>query len=187
MKKVLYYLSLIIYYSIGMRIPNKFGGRKIRNVIVKNIFKECGKNVRISENVYFGMGKNIILKDNAGIGPRCKIYGNGNVLIESGNIMGPEVMIITGDHKISISKDGKRIDRPVTGDIVIGQESFIGARVTILQNVKIGRRAVVGACSLVNKNVEEVTLFAGIPALKVKNVQGRGNELDISNKQRLVK
>lgn len=138
---------------------------------MKNIFKECGKNVHVAENVYFGMGKNIVLKDYASIGKGAKIYGNGEVVIGSNNIMGPDVMIITGDHKIEIDTEQKSIkNTKITRGVYIGSESFIGARVTILKGVKIGNQSIIGACSLVNKDIEERSLFAGIPAKKIKNL-----------------
>lgn len=164
------YISLIIYYAIGNKIPNKFGGVKFRRILVKNIFKECGKNVNISENVYFGTGKNIVLYNNAGIGSGTKIFGNGNVTIGSHVTMGPEVMIITGDHKIRWSDNDKIINNIVVGDVKIGNYTYIGARVTILQGVTIGDKSVVGACSLVNKDVDNKCLYAGVPVKKIRNI-----------------
>lgn len=160
----------MIYYTIGIKIPNKFNGKKIRRVLVKYIFKECGTDVEIAENVYFGMGENIHLKDGAGIGPGTKIYGNGNVTIGSHVIMGPEVMIITGDHIIQWSEEDEIINNVIIGDINIGSYTYIGARATILQGVTIGDKSVIGACSLVNKNVSEKSLYAGIPAKKIKSI-----------------
>jgi len=165
-----YYLALCTYYVVGMRVPNRLGGQRLRRILVKHIAKECGKNVRISENVYFGMGNNLVLKDYSGIGPGCKIYGKAIVTIGSGNIMGPDVMIVTGDHMIGTDVDGSFINDLLSGDITIGEESFVGARTTILKNVTIGRRAVVGACSLVNADVPANTMYAGIPARKIKDL-----------------
>ncbi|MSU02124.1 acyltransferase [Tissierella pigra] len=170
MKKIMNYISLIIYYAIGNKIPNKFGGVKFRRILVKNIFKECGKNVNISENVYFGTGKNIVLYNNAGIGSGTKIFGNGNVTIGSHVTMGPEVMIITGDHKIEWCENGEKINSIIISNVKIGSHSYIGARVTILQGVTIGEKSIVGACSLVNKNVDVSSLFAGVPAKKIKDI-----------------
>ena len=169
--KIVYYVSLIIYYLIGNKIPNKFWGVEFRRILVRNIFKQCGKNIHIAENVYFGMGQNIILGDYAGIGKGTKIYGNGVVEIGSNNIMGPDVMIITGDHSISINyEENLIVNKNVTKGVYIGEQSYIGARTTILKGVRIGKQSIVGACSLVNKDVEERTLYAGVPATKIRNL-----------------
>lgn len=49
----------------------------------------------------------------------------------------------------------------------IGNDVWIGANVSICQGVKIGDGAVIGACSLVNKDVEPYGIYAGVPAKKI--------------------
>lgn len=53
------------------------------------------------------------------------------------------------------------------GRIEIGEETFIGARSIIMPGVKIGRNCVVGAGSVVTKDVPDYTVVAGIPARKI--------------------
>ncbi len=50
------------------------------------------------------------------------------------------------------------------GKIEIGEYSFIGANSTILPGVKIGDHCVIGACSLVNKDIPSGMVVAGVPA-----------------------
>lgn len=50
----------------------------------------------------------------------------------------------------------------------IGNDVWIGASVSILQGVKIGDGAVIGACSLVTKDVEPYAIYAGSPAKKIR-------------------
>lgn len=167
---MLKYISLFIYYTVGNKIPNKFKGKLFRNILVKNIFKYTGKNITISEKVYFGKGQKIEIYDNAGIGPNSSIYGSGNVKIKENVIMGPEIMILTGSHNVYF-ENGKRTNERVTGDIIIGKNCFIGARTTILANVNIGDNVVIGANSLVNKDLEQGYLYAGSPVKKIKKIE----------------
>lgn len=53
------------------------------------------------------------------------------------------------------------------GDVKIGNDVWIGYRVTILSGVTIGDGAVVGACSLVNNDVPPYTIVGGVPAKKI--------------------
>lgn len=53
------------------------------------------------------------------------------------------------------------------GRIEVGEESFIGARSIIMPGVKIGRNCVIGAGSVVTKDVDDETVVAGIPAKKI--------------------
>ena len=55
----------------------------------------------------------------------------------------------------------------ITEKIVIGKNSFIGARAMILPGVTIGENAVIGAQSVISKNVPANEIFAGNPALKI--------------------
>ena len=55
------------------------------------------------------------------------------------------------------------------GDIVIGNDVWIGGRVIILPGVKIGNGAIIGAGSVVTKDVSEYDVVAGNPARVIKN------------------
>lgn len=51
----------------------------------------------------------------------------------------------------------------IYGKIEIGQNCFIGCRTTILPNVKIGDNSIIGACSLVNRDIPANSIAAGNP------------------------
>jgi len=54
----------------------------------------------------------------------------------------------------------------VKGEIVIEDEAWVGANVTILKNVRIGKGAIVAAGAVVTKNVEKNEIVKGVPAQK---------------------
>jgi len=51
----------------------------------------------------------------------------------------------------------------VTAKITIGEDAFVGARAFVLPGVSIGARSVVGACSVVTKDIPEGMIAAGNP------------------------
>ena len=57
------------------------------------------------------------------------------------------------------------------GKIVVEDEVWIGANVTILPNVRIGRCSVIGAGSVVTKDIEPYTVYAGVPAKKIRDLK----------------
>jgi putative colanic acid biosynthesis acetyltransferase WcaF len=102
---------------------------------------------------------NLILHDRAALGDRANAYSLGIIEIHEQATVAQEVYICTGTHAF---------DQPamnlLTAPIVIGAHAFIGARAFILPGVTIGERAIVGACSLVTKNVPPHTTVKGNPA-----------------------
>lgn len=58
-----------------------------------------------------------------------------------------------------------------TAPVRIGDNAFIGAHATILKGVSIGRGAVIGACSLVTRDVPDGEIWAGNPAIKIRALE----------------
>jgi len=102
---------------------------------------------------------NLILHHQACLGDRANAYSLGVIEIEAGATVAQEVYLCTGTHAF---------DQPamnlVTSPITIGANSFIGARAFIMPGVSVGRRAIVGACSVVTRNVAPGSTVAGTPA-----------------------
>jgi acetyltransferase-like isoleucine patch superfamily enzyme len=57
----------------------------------------------------------------------------------------------------------------VAGKIKIGDDAFIGARAFVLPGVTIGERSVIGACSVVTKEVPENVIAAGNPCRVIRS------------------
>ena len=72
----------------------------------------------------------------------------------------------TDSHSIVDKNNGYRLN--YSKDIVIGNHVWIGARSTILKGVTINEGAIIGASSLVTKNVLANTIVGGVPAKLIK-------------------
>lgn len=105
-----------------------------------------------------------MLGDGCYINRRCTFYADQGSVIELGrNVgLGPEVMLWTGTHQIGTP--AQRCGTGRAGPIVIGEGSWLGARVTVLAGVTVGAGCVVGAAALVNKDMPPDSLIAGVPA-----------------------
>jgi maltose O-acetyltransferase len=162
-------LALMCYYSFARFLPaSRFIiSKKIRGMLCGVIFKKCGKNVNIEKGAYFGLGSSIEIGDNSGIGTNCRIFGP--ISIGRDVIMAPDVVILTKNHKYD------RLDIPMClqGDteikpVIIKDDVWIGIRSIILPGVEISKGVIIGAGSVVTKNIPEYAIVGGSPAKIIK-------------------
>lgn len=172
MKKIIRLLCWLLYHYFASHLPIStlpFGkiSKKIRFFLVKRIFKKCGKNVNVERKAYFQNGFDIEIGDNSGIGVNAQIPNN--LIVGSNVLMGPDVMIFPSSHKFE--KKGQLIKEQGYEDpkqVLIEDDVWIGARVIILGGVRIQKGAVIGAGSVVTKDVKPYTVVAGAPAKIIK-------------------
>lgn len=101
------------------------------------------------------------------INPGTAIYGN--VSIGSNVMIAPNCMIAGGNHNFNDKKIPMILQGSNEKGIIIEDDVWIGANSVIVDGVKIGKGAVIGAGSVVVKSVESYTIVAGVPAIKIKN------------------
>jgi len=94
---------------------------------------------------------------------------NGEIIIGNDVLVGPNVVIRASNHvssqkDIPINQQGH-----AAGRIVIEDDVWIGANSVILPNITIGKGAVIGAGSVVTKDVPFYSLAGGVPAKVIKD------------------
>jgi putative colanic acid biosynthesis acetyltransferase WcaF len=106
---------------------------------------------------------NLTLHDRACLGDRANAYSLGEIEIGARTVIAQEAYLCTGTH------DFADLKMPlVTAKITVGADTFIGARAFVLPGVTIGEGAIVGACSLVERDVPSWTISAGLPARVIR-------------------
>jgi putative colanic acid biosynthesis acetyltransferase WcaF len=108
---------------------------------------------------------NLTLHDRACLGDRANAYTLGEIEIHERAIVAQEAYLCTGTHDF-----GDPALPLQTAKISIGPRAFIGARVFVMPGVNIGAGAIVGACSVVTRDVPENTVVAGNPARVTRKV-----------------
>lgn len=105
----------------------------------------------------------LTLHDRACLGDRANAYTLGEIEIGARATVAQEAYLSTGSHDFS-----HPALQLVTAKITIGEDAFLGARVFVLPGVEIGARSVIGACSVVTKDVPPDVFAAGNPCRVIR-------------------
>jgi len=140
--------------------------------IVKPEVIEIGHDSNIADYTFIYGGKGINIGSYCHIYQLCSVIGGGEFVMGSCSGLSVGIRIITGteDYKggTLMSASCKQSWRnPKVGKVEVGVGAFIGTSSVILPDVTIGECAVVGALSLVNKDLEPYGIYVGSPAKKI--------------------
>lgn len=149
-------------------------GIAIRYILLKTIAKECGDNVAIFPNVYLLNPQNLSIGSNVSIQPMCYIECGNKAGIEIGNdvAIAHSVSMIATNHGFDNLELTIKDHPVVEGKIIIGNDVWLGAKVTVVAGNTIGSRCIVAANAVVTKDVSDFTLVGGVPAKKIKDLNG---------------
>lgn len=171
-------IALFLYYGFARFFPTQpmLGyqiGYWLRRNLLRFIVDECGNDVIVKSNCYFGTGQGIKVGDRSQLGQNARI--GPYTTIGDDVVMGPDVVIMTTSHAfedpvVPINRQGSLPIKP----IIIGNDVWIGTRAIILPGVKVGDKAIIGAGSVVTKDVPPLAIVGGVPA---KIIRYRGERL----------
>lgn len=134
--------------------------RKIRMIYLKAYLGDVGAGTSVQMGCRFLNGRKVHLGDRNVINFGC-LFDGRHYQIQTGCdvSIGPEATILTLGHDPQSPEFSDK-----GGDVIIGDRVWIAYRAIILPGVTIGEGAVVGAGSVVTKDVEPYTIVAGNPA-----------------------
>ena len=121
-----------------------------------NVFESAklGKNVKVG--AYAEVGRDVVVGDNTNIS--AGVFIPENVIIEDNVFVGPHAVFTNDKNPPSFGKWRK--EKPT----IVKSGASIGANSTILPSLTIGKNSVVGAGSVVTKNVPDKVTVVGNPA-----------------------
>jgi acetyltransferase-like isoleucine patch superfamily enzyme len=126
-----------------------------------------GRRVRLHQEVIIetGAGGSLIIGEESNIQPRCQLSAyKGTIHIGTGVMMAPYCALYPYDHGILPGMPVRKQPLRSRGGIVLGDEAWLGVGVIILDGVRIGAGAVVGAGSVVVHDVPDGAVAQGVPA-----------------------
>ena len=137
------------------RILTSFLGKKGKNTVILSPFQcDYGYNIEIGENFYANM--NCVILDEA------KVTFGDNVFIA------PSCGFYTAGHPLDVEQRNRGLEyaRPIR----VGNNVWIGAQVCILPGVTIGDNTVIGAGSVVNRDIPANVIAAGNPCRVIREI-----------------
>ncbi|WP_324288363.1 acyltransferase [Pedobacter sp. SL55] len=159
-----------LFFKIIFKITSILENEKHRRLIDK--MKYCGINVRLDRSVHILVPQEFEIGNNSSISSYTTIYATFGVKIGENCLISSNCGISSYNHVPNslnrprdVSKD-KNYSKPVT----IGNNVWIAMNCCILPGVTIGNNSIIGAGSVVTRNVPENEIWAGNPAKFIKKL-----------------
>lgn len=146
-----------------------------QNEIIKKLLGSIGTNVKIIRPFHIDFGSNTYIGNDCVINLNCTFLDANTIKIGDRVLIGPDVKMYTTYHSTLSSE---RFVKSESGNyfntqakpIKIGNDVWIGGNSTILAGVTIGDNVVIGAGSVVTKDIPNNCLAVGVPAKVLKKL-----------------
>lgn len=139
-----------------------------RSRILKELIPNSAVDLWLQPPFYCDYGYNITLGEKVFFNFNCIVLDVAPVTIGSRTMFGPNVQVYTATHPLNhiVRSSGKEYAKP----ILIGEDVWIGGSAVICPGVTIGDRSVIGAGSVVTKNIPSDVFAAGNPCKVIRSL-----------------
>jgi acetyltransferase-like isoleucine patch superfamily enzyme len=181
LRKVLFPLLLgacgrgvVFGQGVVLRHPHKIrlgDSVTLDDLVVLDAKGGSNRGIEIGPGAFLGRGTilsckdgDITLGDHANLGFHCEIFSGSSVTVGSHALFAAQVYLVGGGHAFEAS-GASVIDQPRTSHgILLGDNVWLGAGAKVLDGVRIGKDVVVGAGAVVNADLPDGAIAAGVPA-----------------------
>lgn len=140
--------------------------------ILRELIPNAGSNFTIVPPFHCDYGYNIHCGDNVFFNANCVVLDVVTVKIGSYSLFGPGVQVYTATHPLdAMQRRTVESAEPIT----IGEDCWIGGGAIICPGVTIGDRVVIGAGSVVTKDIPSDSLAVGNPARVIRNLPNKNS------------
>lgn len=142
--------------------------QELRKQILKDLIPSQGKDLLIEPPFYCDYGLNISIGDKVYFNFNCTILDVMKVTIGSNTLFGPSVQVYTAMHPMNWKERSSGLE--FAKAVMIGSDVWIGGGTIICPGVTIGNRSVIGAGSVVTKDIPDDVFAAGNPCSVLKTL-----------------
>ena len=141
--------------------------QEVRRRILSELFGKGGETVIMQPPFYCDYGSNIELGERVFFNFNCVVLDVCPVRIGDFTLFGPAVQILTPMHPYNASlRREQEFGKPVE----IGSDVWVGGGALILPGVRIGSRTIIGAGSVVTRDIPDGVLAAGNPCRVIREI-----------------
>jgi acetyltransferase-like isoleucine patch superfamily enzyme len=142
--------------------------RDARQIAIRELLGKTGDNCVVEQPLFCTYGYNTAVGDNFFLNVNCKLMDSGKITIGNNVFVAPNVCIITEEHAMDVKQRlaGLEYTHPVN----IGDNVWICAGAIILPGVTIGENCVIGAGSVVTKDIPPNSLAVGNPCKVIRTL-----------------
>lgn len=144
-----------------------------RHRILQELIPDAGAELWLQPPFYCDYGSNIKTGEKVFFNFNCVVLDVMQVTIGSRTLFGPNVQIYTATHPINYKEraSGLEYAKPIS----IGEDVWVGGSVVICPGVTIGNRTIIGAGSVVTKDIPDDVFAAGNPCRVIRILEEKNN------------
>lgn len=154
-----------------------------KNNILDNLLGSKGKNLWITAPFFVDYGNNIYFGNNCEVNMNCTILDDNKIIIGDNALIAPNVQIYTAFHPVNArerfgepKEDGTfQFCKTQTAPVTIGNNVWISGGAIIMPGVKIGDNVVIGAGSVVTKDIPSNKVAYGNPCRVAREIFRKTN------------
>jgi acetyltransferase-like isoleucine patch superfamily enzyme len=174
--------GVVFGQGVVLRHPAKIrigGGVTIDDLVVLDAKGAHNRGIEIGDGVFLGRGTilsckdgDIRLGDHSNLGFHCEIFSGSSVSVGHHALFAAQAYLVGGGHEFEAAGQSV-IDQPRTSrGIALGDNVWLGTGAKILDGVRIGNDVVVGANAVVNADLPDGAIAAGVPARVLRHRTG---------------
>lgn len=149
--------------------------KKRREELLRELFGKVGKNPDVEPNVFCGFGFNVEVGDNFFANNGCNFVDPAKITFGDNVFIGPDCGFYTAHHPVSYKLRNQLYEWAYP--IKVGDNVWFGGGCRVLPRVTIGSNVVIGAGSVVTRDIPDNCIAAGNPCRILRYIDEDGNEI----------
>lgn len=139
-----------------------------RRRVLEEMFAEVGEGLWVEPPLFVAYGTHTRFGSNVYVNTGLTVVDDSPVTVGNRVMFGPNVTIATAGHPVHPGP--RATDGQFSAPVVVEDDAWVGANVTILPGVTVGRGSVIAAGAVVTANVPPMVVAGGVPAVVIREV-----------------